>query len=164
MTPKPTLLETLIDTRHSDAAQFGQVSPNAWRISGKTMTIDEYIENQRKGINSTDLRVLRTFAGRLLDKLKESNAREHPGLSEAVHVLVQVLESPSVQRAKDPLPAWLAEVAFAAGYLLKRFDLIPDHVAEIGLVDDALILQRVVERNRSALDRSFAEENRLDAT
>jgi len=156
-------METLIDTRHSDPAQFGQVSPDAWRISGKTMTIDEYIENQRQGMTSTDLRVLRTLTGRLLDKLKEANAGEHAGLSEAVHVLVQVLESPSLQRAKDPLPAWLAEVAFAAGYLLKRFDLIPDHVAGIGLVDDALILQRVIDRNESVLNHSFTEENRLDA-
>jgi hypothetical protein len=153
-------IPTSIDSRHSDAAQFGQVSPNAWRISGKTTTIDEYIENQRQRVSSTDLRVLRTFTDRLLDKLKESNAGEHPGLSEAVHVLVRVLESPSVQRAKDPLPGWLAEVAVAAGYLLKRFDLIPDHIAEIGLVDDALILERVIERNGSAVNHSFAEENR----
>jgi uncharacterized membrane protein YkvA (DUF1232 family) len=49
------------------------------------------------------------------------------------------------------LPSWMAETGFAAGYLLKRFDLIPDHVAEIGLADDALILQRVVRRNQSKL-------------
>jgi uncharacterized membrane protein YkvA (DUF1232 family) len=164
MTPEPIPRQTSIDSRHSDAAQFGQVSPNAWRISGKTMTIDEYIEDQRQKVNSTDLRVLRRFTGRLLDKLKESNAGHHPELSEAVPALVQVLESPSVQQAKDPLPAWLAEVAVAAGYLLRRFDLIPDHIAEIGLVDDALILQRVIERNRPALNHGFAEENRVDAT
>jgi uncharacterized membrane protein YkvA (DUF1232 family) len=49
------------------------------------------------------------------------------------------------------LPSWMAETGFAAGYLLKRFDLIPDHVAEIGFADDALILQRVVRRNQSEL-------------
>jgi Protein of unknown function (DUF1232) len=163
MTPKPTPTEPLIDTSHSHAAQFGQVSPNAWRISGKTMTIDEYIENQRLGVNSTDLRVLGTFTDRLLDKLNESNAGEHPGLSEAVLVIVQVLQSPPVQRTKDPLPTWLTEVAFAAGYLLKRFDLIPDHVAEIGLMDDALILQRVIERNKSEINRIFPGENGVTA-
>jgi uncharacterized membrane protein YkvA (DUF1232 family) len=61
------------------------------------------------------------------------------------------LESPAARQAKDPLPSWMAETGFAAGYLLKRFDLIPDHVAEIGLADDALILQRVVRRNQSKL-------------
>jgi Protein of unknown function (DUF1232) len=164
MTPKPRPMEPLINTRQSDATQFGHVSPTAWRISGKTMTIDEYIENQRQSVNSSDLRVLGKFTGRLLDKLKESNAGEHPGLSEAVCLIVQVLESPSVQRTQDPLPTWLAEVGFAAGYLLKRFDLIPDHVAEIGLADDSLILQRVIERNKSELDRSLEAENGVNAS
>ena len=65
----------------------------------------------------------------------------------------------SVRRTKDPLPIWLAEVGFAAAYLLKRFDLIPDHVAEIGLTDDALILQRVIERNRPQLDHALAKDS-----
>jgi hypothetical protein len=29
------------------------------------------------------------------------------------------------QQTKDPLPRWIAETGFAAGYLPKRFDLIP---------------------------------------
>ena len=48
------------------------------------MTIDEYIEDQRQEVNSTDLRRLGTFTGRLLDKVKETNAIEYPGLREAV--------------------------------------------------------------------------------
>jgi uncharacterized protein DUF1232 len=125
------------------------------------MTIDEYIETQRQEVRSTDLRVLGTFTDRLLGKLKEANGSEYPGLTEAVHTLVRLLESPEVKLAKDPLPLWLAEIGFAAGYLLKRFDLIPDHVAEIGLADDAIILQRVIERNQSELCRSLVEDNGL---
>src|SRR5215475_15165387 len=135
MTPKPTITETSFDRKQSAAAQFGQISPNCWTIAGKTMTIDEYIEDQRQGVNSADLRMLGTFTGRLLGKLKEANAGEHPELRDAVWTIVQVLASPSAQLATNPLPPWLAEVGFAAAYLLKRFDLIPDHVAEIGLVD-----------------------------
>jgi uncharacterized membrane protein YkvA (DUF1232 family) len=74
-------------------------------------------------------------------------------MQEAVHVITQFLESPAAAQAKDPLPRWMAETGFAASYLLKRFDLIPDHVAEIGFADDALILQRVVRRNQSELRR-----------
>ena len=80
-----------------------------------------------------------------------------------MYLIVQVLESPSVQRTKDPLPTWLAELGFAASYLLKRFDLIPDHVAGIGLADDALILQRVIERNKLELERSLEAGNGADA-
>ena len=159
MTRRPDLIETSDTSDPSQAARFGHVSPNAWRVSGKTISIDEYIESQRKNVGSSDLQVLETFTGRLLDKLNEANAGEHAGLDEAVYLLVQVLQSTSVQRTKDPLPIWLAEVGFAAGYLLKRFDLIPDHVAEIGLVDDALIVQRVIERNRPQLDHALAKEN-----
>jgi Protein of unknown function (DUF1232) len=159
MRHRPDSIEISDKSDQSPAARFGQVSPNAWRVSGKTVTIDQYIEGQRQDISSTDLCLLETFTGRLVDKLKETNAGEHPGLEEAVYLLVRVLQSTSVQRTKDPLPNWLAEVGFAAGYLLKRFDLIPDHVAEIGLVDDALIVQRVVERNRPQLDHALAQEN-----
>ena len=159
MTHRPEPMETSDTSDPSQAARFGRVSPNAWRISGKTMTIDEYIDGQRQSIGASDLRLLQKFTGRLLDKLKESNVGEHPGLGEAVHLLVQVLESSSLQRTKDPLPIWLAEVGFAAGYLLKRFDLIPDHIAELGLVDDALIVQRVIERNRAELNHALAKEN-----
>jgi uncharacterized membrane protein YkvA (DUF1232 family) len=115
------------------------------------MTIDEFIEDQAQHVKSIDISVLSSFSGRLLDKLKENNAIEYPGLQDEIQEIVRLLESPRAQRAKDPLPRWLAETGFAASYLLKRFDLIPDHVAEIGLADDALILQRVFRRNQATL-------------
>jgi hypothetical protein len=151
MKPKSKSTEPLTISDKPVTAQFGQVSESVWRISGKTMTIDEFIEDQAQHVNSIDISVLGAFSGRLLDKLKENNAVEYPGLQEAVHVIIRFLESPAAQQAKDPLPRWIAETGFAAGYLLKRFDLIPDHVAEIGLADDALILLRVVRRNQSKL-------------
>jgi uncharacterized membrane protein YkvA (DUF1232 family) len=163
MKPKSKSTEPLSNSSNPSTAQFGQVSPSAWRICGETITIDEYIKDEAQDVNSTDLRVLVTFTGRMLDKLKEANANEYPGLREAVHVIVQVLESPTVQQAKDPLPTWLAETGFAAGYLLKRYDLIPDHLPEIGLADDALILQRVIERNQSELNLNFVTDTNLTA-
>jgi uncharacterized membrane protein YkvA (DUF1232 family) len=116
-------------------------------------------KTKRSKVNSTDLRVLESFSGRLLDKLKETNTDEYSGLCEAVHAIIRVLAAPATQQVKDPLPRWLAETGFAAGYFLKRFDLIPDHLPEIGLADDALILRRVIERNRSELHRSLAESS-----
>ena len=151
MKPKSKSTEPLVSSDKPATAQFGQVSENVWRVSGKTMTIDEFIEDQARHVNSIDISVLKASSGRLLDKLKEANAVEYPKLEEAVYIIIRFLESPAAQRAKDPLPRWMAETGFAAGYLLKRFDLIPDHVAEIGLADDALILQRVVRRNQSEL-------------
>jgi uncharacterized membrane protein YkvA (DUF1232 family) len=156
MNPKSKSTEPLMSSSKSATSQFGQVSPVVWRVSGRPMTIDEYIEDQGQDVNATDLCVLGAFSGRLLEKLKETNANDYPGLREAVHVIIQVLESPAAQQAKDPLPRWLAETGFAADYFLKRYDLIPDHLPEIGL-DDALILQRVVERNHLELHRCLAK-------
>ena len=151
MKPEAKSTEPFVSSDKPATAQFGQVSESVWRVSGNTMTIDAFIEDQAQHVNAIDLSVLGAFSGRLLDKLKEDNAIEFPGLQEAVQVIIQFLESPATQQAKDPLPRWMAETGFAAGYLLKRFDLIPDHVAGIGLADDALILQRVVRRNQSEL-------------
>jgi hypothetical protein len=151
MKPKSKATGQPISLSKSITYQFGQVSLTEWRVAGKTMTIDEIIEDEARQVNSTDLRVLENFSGRLLDKLKESNGDLYPGLREAVQVIVWMLGSPAAQHAKDPLPRWLAETGFAAAYFLKRFDLIPDHLPEIGLADDTLILQRVIERNQAEL-------------
>jgi hypothetical protein len=151
MKPKSKATEPPLSSSKSITCEFGQVSPTEWRVGGKTMSLDEFIEDHAQQVNSTDLRVLENFSGRLLDKLKESNGDVYPGLREAVQVIVWVLGSPAAQHAKDPLPRWLAETGFAAAYFLKRLDLIPDHLPEIGLADDTLILQRVIERNQSEL-------------
>jgi hypothetical protein len=157
MKPEAKSTEPFVSSDKPATAQFGQVSESVWRVSGQTMTIDAFIEDQAQHVNAIDLSVLGAFSGRLLDKLKEDNAIEYPGLQEAVHVIIQFLESPATRQAKDPLPRWMAETGFAAGYLLKRFDLIPDHVTGIGLADDALIVQRVIRRNQSELDRSIGQ-------
>jgi uncharacterized membrane protein YkvA (DUF1232 family) len=151
MKPKTKSTNPLTTSDQPATAQFGQVSESIWRVSGQTMTIDQFIERQAQHVKSTDISVLRSFTGRLLDKLKENNAVEYPGLQDAVQLIIRFLQSPAAQQAKDPLPRWLAETGFAANYLLKRFDLIPDHVAEIGLADDALILERIVRRHQSKL-------------
>ena len=126
----------------------GQGSAIEWRVSGKAMSIDEFIEHQSEHVNSSDLRLLNNFSGRLLDKLKETHPDEYPGMHQAVYAIVRSLEGAVSLPVEDPLPRWLAETGFAASYFLKRFDLIPDHLPEIGLTDDSLIVQRVIERNQ----------------
>jgi uncharacterized membrane protein YkvA (DUF1232 family) len=101
--------------------------------------------------------VLQAFTNRLLDKLNEVNRGEYPELRKTVHLLVRILESPGVYYVEDPLPNWLAEVGFATSYLLERYDLIPDHLQDIGLADDVLILRRVIARNQSDLHRVLGE-------
>ena len=76
MKPKSKSTKPLVSSDKRATAQFGQVSESVWRVSGKTMTIDEFIEDQARHVNSIDISVLGAFSGRLLDKLKEANAVE----------------------------------------------------------------------------------------
>jgi uncharacterized membrane protein YkvA (DUF1232 family) len=134
----------------------GKKSFEAWEGSGKAVTIDEFIEDQSRQVDSVDLCLVSAFSSRLREKAKNKNADRYPNFRAGIQVLVQVLELPVVKAARDPLPRWLAELVFAANYLLKSFDLIPDHLPEIGLADDARILQRVIERNQCDLHRHLA--------
>jgi uncharacterized membrane protein YkvA (DUF1232 family) len=123
------------------------VSRDLWKIDGKAVTIDEYIENRRRDVKAMQICVLQAFANRLLDKLNEVDRSAYPGLRGMVQLLVRILKSTAVHDPEDPLPDWLAEAGFATTYLLERYDLIPDHVQDIGLADDVLILKRVIARN-----------------
>jgi uncharacterized membrane protein YkvA (DUF1232 family) len=158
MRPNAKSTEPRLRSNKPNMAHFGLVSPNLWKIDGRTITIDEYIEDRRRDVNATEICVLQTFTNRLLDKLNEVNRSEYPELREAVHLLVRILESTGAHHTEDPLPNWLAEVGFATSYLLERYDLIPDHLQDIGLADDVLILQRVIARNQTDLHRILSED------
>ena len=88
MKPEAKSTEPLVSSDKPATAQFWQLSENVWRVSGKTMSTDEFIEDQARDVNSIDISVLGTFSGRLLDKLKEANAVEYPGLQEAVYIII----------------------------------------------------------------------------
>jgi len=52
------------------------------------------------------------------------------------------------------------EAAFALLYFLKGFDRIPDTVPEIGLLDDAMIVQIVLQRHAEALRTHWLRRRR----
>jgi len=52
------------------------------------------------------------------------------------------------------------ESAFVLYYFLKGYDLIPDSVPEIGLVDDALLVETVLQRHQAALRSHWAARSR----
>jgi len=52
---------------------------------------------------------------------------------------METLEFATRSDVVDPLPAYMAEGAFAVQYLLKEDELIPDQVAGVGLIDDAIL-------------------------
>ena len=129
-----------------------------WKVSGKPVAIDEFIGAGSDRVDATGFRgALHSLNARLSEKLESINPKEYPDLREAVQLIIDVLQSPEARQARDPLPRWLAEVGFGARYLLKRFDLIDDHLPKIGLADDAQLLARILERNLLELTRDRPE-------
>jgi uncharacterized membrane protein YkvA (DUF1232 family) len=52
------------------------------------------------------------------------------------------------------------EVTFALLYFLKGFDRIPDTIPEVGLLDDAMIVQMVMQRQAAALRTHWLRRRR----
>src|SRR5262245_6374491 len=74
-------------------------------------------------------------------------------LKHQIREIMRTLEAAALVNATDPLPRCLAEATFAAQYLLKADDLIPDSVPG-GLADDAILVKSVVARHGRKLARS----------
>lgn len=53
------------------------------------------------------------------------------------------------------------EVAFVLFYFLKGYDIIPDSIPKIGLLDDALLVETVLHRNLDALRSHWAARQRV---
>ena len=129
-----------------------------WKIAGRPVTIDEFIEDGSNRLDAVGFgQSRRALIDRLREKLGNSEFETFPELGEAVQQIIEILELPEAWQANEPLPRWLAETAFGARYLLKRFDLIDDHLPEIGLADDALLLARILERNGFGGDPPFGD-------
>lgn len=97
---------------------------------------------------------------RLLPELRAKiQALAHePRLKERLDVLTDFyVETRAERRAATPAQR---ETAFALLYLLKGADRIPDTLPDIGLVDDALIAQLVIERHAPAMRAHWARQGR----
>jgi hypothetical protein len=90
---------------------------------------------------------LRRLRATLVTKM---NALPQPGVLHRQLGLLLTFFDASSPRVERPSPA-LGEVTFALLYFLKGFDRIPDTVPEIGLLDDALIVQTVLQRQAVTL-------------
>ena len=79
---------------------------------------------------------------------------------QAAHLQLLALYLDESAAERTTLTPALREAAFALLYFLKGFDRIPDTVPEIGLLDDALIVQCVLDRHAAALRAHWLRRNR----
>jgi len=89
-----------------------------------------------------------------LRKSSRQSAWDTMNCGTKIREIMRTLEAAALVNATDPLPRCLAEGTFAAQYLLKEDDLIPDSVPGIGLADDAILVKSIVARHGRKLARS----------
>lgn len=119
-----------------------------------------HLERGAACVQPADLERLR----RMLPALRSKAARitDSTVLTRRLGVLMQFVAETSPAGAS---PA-LREAAFALFYFLKGYDLIPDTVPEIGLLDDALLVETAFRRHGPELraheiahDRAWMENS-----
>lgn len=76
-----------------------------------------------------------------------------------LEILALYLDECAAERAT--LSPAIRQAAFALLYFLKGFDRIPDTVPEIGLLDDALVVQIVLQRHDAALRGHWLRRRRI---
>lgn len=88
-----------------------------------------------------------------LRKLRLPLQQKIAGIKDSAHLRqrLEILATYFDENLGQPSAEAFREITFALLYFLKGFDRIPDTVPEIGLLDDALIVQAVVQRHSAAL-------------
>jgi uncharacterized membrane protein YkvA (DUF1232 family) len=118
-----------------------------WLFSGDPAQIDAFILAGSSGIRSEHLHVVTKESQRVYEKIYAAGDAGFSDLRTHTRLIMQTLEFAARSHGTEPLPAHLAEGTFAAQYLLKEHDLIPDQLPGIGLIDDAILIKRVFFRN-----------------
>jgi uncharacterized membrane protein YkvA (DUF1232 family) len=113
-----------------------------------------HLERGAACVQPADLARLR----RMLPALRSKAARitDSTVLPRRLAILMQYVAE-SAPAGDSPV---LREAAFALFYFLKGYDLIPDTVPEIGLLDDALLVETVFRRHAPELRAHWAARGR----
>lgn len=114
---------------------------------GEAISLDQYIETARRRLTYADLVRIPGFRAEIEKKLATEQARQHGDLQRGVRILETVLEEATRRAGGEPIPEHVWEALVALDYFVRGADLIPDHVEEIGLTDDARLVAKVFARN-----------------
>lgn len=127
---------------------------SAMTAPGRAASPSVHLERGGDCIQPADLARLRALEPALLAKADQLAGS--PRLHRRLGLLRQFLqESPD-----ETATAAHREAAFALYYFLKGYDLIPDTIPEVGLLDDALLIETVLHRNALELRDHWAAHGR----
>jgi uncharacterized membrane protein YkvA (DUF1232 family) len=116
-----------------------------------------YIERGAELVSPEAMAALRRLMPALHAKLDTIQDSAH--LRRRIEILAQFFNEASLD-GQTGTPAH-RDCAFALLYFVKGFDRIPDTVPEIGFLDDAMIVQLVLQRHASVLRTHWLRRGRL---
>jgi uncharacterized membrane protein YkvA (DUF1232 family) len=122
--------------------------------SGRASTPTEHVAQGADCVHHADLTGLRYLLGKVREKA--ATIRESGRLRHRIELLATFIEESEV----DPQSVAQREASFSLYYFLKGLDLIPDSIPEIGLLDDALMIEAAYNRNLLELRSHWAAHGR----
>lgn len=121
---------------------------------GNEATPSQHLEKGAACVGAEDLAAVRRLRPALQVKL--AGITDSARLRDRIALLLCYLdEEPAVSAGSCQ-----REAAFAVLYFLKGFDLIPDSVPGIGLLDDAMVVETVLRRNTQELREHWVARGR----
>lgn len=126
------------------------------RTSGDITSVADYIDRGAALVDPAALLALQRLRLPLQAKIEQLEESAH--LRRRLELLAAFVEETAVDGSKGT-PAH-REAAFALLYFLKGFDRIPDTLPEIGLLDDAMIVQIVLQRHAASVRAHWLRRQR----
>lgn len=136
----------------TDLARFLRSSPQDCGLS-----MADYVARGGTLVTADAIKQLRLLDGALRKKIASIPDSER--LVRRLNVLAEFFRDQAVIPARAFSDS-AREITFALLYFLKGFDQIPDHLPEIGYVDDAWVVAHVLERNEPALRQHWLRRQR----
>jgi len=107
-------------------------------MENKTTLNEEFITEGASKVKETDVKTVIEQSGSIMKKIGSYSTISH--LVDDVKVLLAMLTAYWNQEY-DKIPWWvISAVVFSMLYLINPFDLIPDFIPVIGVIDDALVI------------------------
>lgn len=123
---------------------------------GDLASLSSYLDRGADLVDAAASEALRQLRPQLLAKIAQLTAHTH--LRQRLELLELYFEE-SCRDGQHAAPAHRATV-FALLYFLQGLDRVPDSVPEVGLLDDALIVQGVLQRHAATLRAHWLRQHR----
>ena len=139
---------------NSDSLPDGLQKHLSTNSSADVPSLARYVDQGAALVTVEAIQTLRRLHGQLQAKI--AAVADSALLRQRLDVLTEYFMATS-EAPTDPTTQ--REVAFALLYFLKGADRIPDSVPEVGLLDDAMVVQTVLQRHETVL-QAFASRRR----